>query len=165
MLGVIILPITSGDTALRSLRLMVSDALNVDQTKRKNAIIVASIIFIGAALLLIWAKTNPSGFNTLWRYFSWANETIVAFTFAMITVYMMRNKMPYIFALVPGTFYMFMTSAYLVSAPIGLRLPYNAAYPTAAVVAFVYVYLIMKFGRGSGDVVKMTNDAGLAGQT
>ena len=147
IIGVIVLPITSGDTALRSIRLMVGDALHIDQTKRKNAFILALVIFAVAAGLLIWAKLNPSGFSVLWRYFSWSNETIAALTLGMITIYMLLNNMPFIMALIPGMFYMFATSAYLLSAQIGFGLPYNISYVLAGVIALLYVILLMRYGN------------------
>ena len=147
IIGVIVLPITSGDTALRSIRLMVGDALHIDQTKRKNAFILALVIFAVAAGLLIWAKLNPSGFSVLWRYFSWSNETIVALSLGMITIYMLLNNMPFIMALIPGMFYMFATSAYLLSAQIGFGLPYNISYVLAGVIALLYVFLLMRYGN------------------
>ena len=91
IIGVIVLPITSGDTALRSLRLMVGHAIHLDQRKKKNALTLAVCIFIVVALLLLWAKGNPAGFNILWRYFSWANETTAVFACAMIAVYMKKT--------------------------------------------------------------------------
>ncbi|MBR0289803.1 MAG: carbon starvation protein A, partial [Selenomonadaceae bacterium] len=76
VLGVIVLAITSGDTALRSLRLMLADALHIDNKKKINVLILSSIIFAIVAGVLYFAKTDASGFAILWRYFSWANETI-----------------------------------------------------------------------------------------
>ena len=94
VLGVIVLAITSGDTALRSLRLMIGDALHIDQRKKINAFTLAFMLFAIVAGVLYYAKTDKSGFALLWRYFSWANETIAVFAFAMIAVYMIKNGMP-----------------------------------------------------------------------
>ena len=91
--GVIILPITSGDTALRSLRLMTSDALHIDQSKKRNRLLVSIVIFLVVAALLVFSKMNADGFNILWRYFAWANQTIAVFAFAMIAIYMIKHKL------------------------------------------------------------------------
>lgn len=69
ILGVIMLPITSGDTAFRSLRLMVGEAFNIDQTVIKNRLLTTLGIFIPAIVILVFAKTSPNGFNLLWQYF------------------------------------------------------------------------------------------------
>lgn len=148
VLGVIVLAITSGDTALRSLRLMLADALHIDNKKKSNVFILASIIFAVVAGVLYIAKTDASGFALLWRYFSWANETIAVFAFAMIAVYMMKNNMPYLMAVLPGTFYMYMVSTYILHAPIGFGLSYMLSYILAAVCAAGYAASIIRFGKG-----------------
>ena len=147
IIGVIVLPITSGDTALRSLRLMIADALHIDQTVKKNALFLAVCIFTVVGILLFWAKGNPAGFNILWRYFSWANETITVFACAMIAVYMRQHKMPYIMALIPGTFYMYIISCYILNAQIGFHLPWSVSYLLAAVFAILYAVLVARSGK------------------
>ena len=147
IIGIIVLPITSGDTSLRSLRIMVSDALHIDSAKKKNALLVAIPIFAVVAGILIFAKANSSGFNILWRYFSWANECTAVFAFAMIAVYMLRHRMPYLMALIPGTFYMYVVTAYILNARIGLGLPWVAAYIIAAVLSAAYAAGIVVCGK------------------
>lgn len=147
VLGVIVLAITSGDTALRSLRLMVADALGIDNKNKANVFILASIIFAIVAGVLYIAKTDASGFALLWRYFSWANETIAVFAFAMIAVYMIQNKMPYLMAIIPGTFYCYMVATYILHAPIGFGLSYTISYILAAVCSALYAVAIVKFGK------------------
>ena len=147
IIGVIVLPVTSGDTALRSLRLMLADAFHIDQTKKKNALMLAVAIFAVVGAVLFWAKADAAGFNILWRYFSWANETIGVFAFAMIAVYMCRNKMPYIMALIPGTFYMYIIACYILNAQIGLNLPWVVSYIGAGVLACVYIFLVIHTGK------------------
>ncbi|MBQ3727203.1 MAG: carbon starvation protein A [Selenomonadaceae bacterium] len=147
VLGVIVLAITSGDTALRSLRLMVGDALNIDSKKKTNMFFLALVIFAIVAGVLYFAKTDASGFAILWRYFSWANETIAVFAFAMISVYMMKNNMPYLMALAPGTFYMYIVSTYILHAPIGFGLSYTLSYILAAVCAAGYAVAIVRYGK------------------
>ena len=147
IIGVIVLPVTSGDTAFRSLRLILGDALHLDQSKKKNALTLALSLFAVAAVLLFWAKGNPTGFNIIWRYFSWANETTVVFVLAMIAVYMQRHKMPYLMAVVPGTFYMYVVSAYILNAKIGLNIPWTISYIVAAIFSFAYAFAVIRAGK------------------
>ena len=147
VLGVIVLAITSGDTALRSLRLMIADALHIDNKNKMNVFTLAFMIFAIVAVVLYYAKTDKSGFALLWRYFSWANETIAVFAFAMIAVYMIRNNMPYLMAIIPGTFYMYMVSTYILHAPIGLGLSYTISYVLAAICSALYAVSVVKFGQ------------------
>lgn len=148
VIGIIVLPITSGDTALRSLRLIVSDALKIDQSKKRNRLAVSLVIFALVAAILVFAKVNAGGFNVLWRYFAWANQTIAVFAFAMISVYMMKNRRPFVMALVPGMFYMFIVSSFILNAAIGFNLPWVISYSVAGVLTAAYcgatVYCGMK---------------------
>ncbi len=146
IIGVIVLPITSGDTALRSLRLIVGDALNIDQTKKKNRFIISTFIFIAVAALLIFSKMSPDGFNILWRYFAWANQIIAVFAFAMISAYMMKHKMPWILSMVPGAFYMFIVSSFILNASIGFGLSWFISYIAAAVLTICYIAAIIYNG-------------------
>ena len=147
IIGVIVLPITSGDTALRSLRLIVSDALKIDQSKKRNRLGVSLVIFALVAVLLIFAKINEGGFNILWRYFAWANQTIAVFAFAMIAIYMMRNKQPFVMSLVPGMFYMFIISSFILNAAIGFHLSWPLSYGIAAGLTVAYCAALVYCGK------------------
>ena len=143
IIGVIVLPITSGDTALRSLRMMVGDALHIDQTKKRHSLAIALCIFALVSLLLMWAKHDPEGFNVIWRYFSWANETTVVFVLTMVAVYMKRNNMPYMMAIIPAAFYLFIISGYILHAQIGFHLPWNISTIFAVTFSVIYVIIVI----------------------
>lgn len=141
ILGVIVLPITSGDTALRSCRLMVADYLHIDQKTRKNRVLVTLGIFIPVILILVFAKMNAEGFNILWRYFAWSNQTIGVFAFAAITIYLMAKKVQK--RDLPdcpnsGSFYMFIISSFILSQKIGFSLPMTVAYIIAGILTALY---------------------------
>ena len=76
LLGVIVLPITTGDTALRSLRLIFAEALGMKQDSNLKRIILALPIFAIVFGLLVYAKFSPAGFNILWRYMGWATRQL-----------------------------------------------------------------------------------------
>ncbi|MBS6173897.1 MAG: carbon starvation protein A [Clostridiales bacterium] len=151
ILGVIVLPITSGDTALRSCRLMVADYLHIDQKEKRNRIMVTLGIFIPVIAILVFAKLNAEGFNILWRYFAWANQTIAVFAFAAITVYLCAKKgapkYAFLISLLPGTFYIFIISSFLLSQSIGFGLPLNVSYVIAGVISLVYLILVPRAGE------------------
>lgn len=146
ILGVVVLAITSGDTALRSLRLMLADGLKIDQVSRAKRVGLVIAIFVPVAAVLVYSKLDPNGFNVLWRYFSFANETCAVFAFALISVYLFGRRKPGIMTLVPGAFYMFVVSSYLLNAPIGFNLPWTAAYVVAGVLTAAYVALVVRAG-------------------
>jgi carbon starvation protein CstA len=151
IMGVIVLPITTGDTALRSLRLVIADYLHNDQKKAKNRIIVTICIFIPVIMILVFAKFNTNGFSILWRYFAWANQTISIFAFACISIYLMakKNAKKFIFliSLIPGTFYLFIISSYLLYQPIGFHLPIGISYIIAGVLATAYFVGVILAGK------------------
>ncbi len=154
IIGIIILPITSGDTALRSMRLIIAEAIKVDQSKKTNRLGVSLVIFAVVAAILVFAKLNAGGFNVLWRYFAWANQTIAVFAFAMITVYMMRNKRPFIMALIPGMFYMFIISSFILNAAIGFNLPWTASYIIAGILTAAYAAAVTRCGAAGSRELK-----------
>ena len=149
IVGIIVLPITSGDTALRSLRLAISESLNIDQSTNKKRLTLSSILFVLVAAILVWAKSNPSGFNTLWRYFAWSNQTLALFAFMAIVIWMFetgKGKWAWM-PLVPGAFYCFHTVSFIINAQIGLGMDWNIAYPAAAVVTAVYTLGLLAWGK------------------
>lgn len=148
IIGVIVLPITSGDTALRGLRLMIAEYFNFDQKPAKNRLSVSLVIFALVAAILIWAKFSPGGFTILWRYFAWSNQSIAVFAFAIITVYLLGRgytRAPFM-SLLPGMFYMFITSCYILNAKIGFNIPMNISYVLGVVLAIVYGFAVYKHG-------------------
>lgn len=154
IIGVIVLPITSGDTALRSLRLSISDALHLDQTNKAKRLTLAAILFALVAVILVFAKSSPEGFNILWRYFAWSNQTLSLFAFLAITIWMFetgRGKFAWI-PLVPGCWYTFITVTFIVNAKIGFNVPWTAAYIVGAVAAVAYVVILVWYGKKRSEM-------------
>ena len=146
--GVIVLPITSGDTALRALRLTLADTFHMEQKTNGKRMVLAVPVFILVAAIIVWAKFNSSGFQTLWRYFAWSNQTLSLFAFLAISVWMFENgKSKWVWIpLIPGCFYTFICSSYLATATIGFHLPWNVGYIIGVVLAVVYVVAIVVYG-------------------
>lgn len=147
VIGVIVLPITSGDTALRSLRLILAETFNVDQVPKKNRLMFTGIIFIPVVTMLVFAKINPSGFNILWRYFSWSNQTVAVFGFALCSVYLLVQGKKYIITLIPGTFYCFVVTSYIINAKIGFNLPLYIAYIVAGIASVCFWFGVIRVGK------------------
>ncbi|MDR0652051.1 MAG: hypothetical protein LBG12_01960, partial [Synergistaceae bacterium] len=149
ILGVIVLPVTSGDTALRSLRLMIADYIHLDQKLTRNRLYICVPVFALVIAILYWAKMSPNGFNTLWRYFAWSNQTISIFAFAIITIYMLGKgyQAAAFMSLLPGMWYAFITFTFICNAPIGFNIPINIAYVLGVIFAFVYGALVYVQGN------------------
>lgn len=149
LLGVIVLPITSGDTALRALRLTIADSFHIDQTSVKKRLGLSVIIFALVAVILVFAKMNSNGFNVLWRYFAWSNQTLALFAFLAISVWMFMNgKAKYAWMpLIPGGWYAFITVTYIANAKIGFNIPWLGAYIIGIVAAAAYVGIVLWYAK------------------
>jgi carbon starvation protein CstA len=149
LIGVIVLPITSGDTALRALRLSLAETFHLDQSTNGKRMRLAIPVFVLAAGIIVFAKFNKDGFNILWRYFAWSNQTLSLFAFLCITVWMFENGkgkfawMP----LIPGAFYAFICSTYIANAHIGFNIPWTPAYIIGVVCAIAYVVACCMYGK------------------
>ncbi len=116
VIGLIILPLTSGDTALRGARIALSDYLKIEQKTPKNRLLLALPLFAVTFAIVIWGKIDANGFNALWRYFAWANQTTAVFVLFTISVYLyvkFQGKLTYLISLIPATFYCFVVTTYL----------------------------------------------------
>ena len=149
LLGVIVLPITSGDTALRSLRLSISDSLHIDQSSKPKRLGLSAIIFALVAVILVFAKSSPDGFNLLWRYFAWSNQTLSLFAFLGISVWMFENsKAKWVWIpLIPGAWYTFVTVTFIANAQIGFHIPWTPAYIIGVCAAVAYVGIVVWYGK------------------
>jgi carbon starvation protein CstA len=92
ILGVVAAPITSGDTAFRSARLIVADFLNFEQKSMKSRLYICVPMFFLASGLLLYSLRDADGFQVIWRYFAWANQTLAVFTLWTITVWLVQEK-------------------------------------------------------------------------
>lgn len=119
ILGVIAAAITSGDTALRSARLIVADFTKVDQKPMGKRFLIAIPIFLAAAAIIIFANQNKEGFNLIWRYFAWANQVLATVTLWAVTVYLAWKKKPYILTFLPAIFMTMVTGCFLFVAENG----------------------------------------------
>ena len=128
LLGVVAAPITSGDTAFRSARLIVADFLKFEQGPIKNRLMISVPLF---AIGLLLTKVD---FSIIWRYFAWSNQTLAVIVLWTITVYLAREKRLFIITLIPALFMTAVTSTYLLFAPEGFSLSREIAYTTGGII-------------------------------
>jgi carbon starvation protein CstA len=102
MLGVVAAPITSGDTAFRSGRLIVAEWLKMNQRPIAKRLMICIPMFGLSIAMLIWQIENPDGFKTIWQYFGWSNQALSVFTLWTLTVYLVRNKKCFWVTLIPA---------------------------------------------------------------
>ena len=141
ILGVVAAPITSGDTALRSARLIAADFLRIDQKPIVKRLMVALPLFVGTFILL------QINFDIIWRYFAWSNQALSVFTFWALTVYLYKEKRNYWVTLIPALFMSAVCSAYIIVAPEGFSLPLYVGYIASAVVCLLFLGLFVRFTK------------------
>ncbi|MBE6318892.1 MAG: carbon starvation protein A [Bacteroidales bacterium] len=137
LLGVVAAPISSGDTALRSARLIAADFLHYDQSSIAKRLIISVPIFAAAfGIMMI-------DFSVLWRYFAWCNQTLAVFTLWAVTVYLARHKKIYIITLIPAMFMTAVSVSYILFAPTpeGFGLSYPIAVGAGVAMAIIFLGL------------------------
>jgi carbon starvation protein CstA len=150
LLGVIAAPLTSGDTALRSARLIAADFLKIDQKPIKKRLMISIPIFVLTFLIL------QMNFDILWRYFAWCNQTLAVFTLWAITVYLAKRKRFYGISLLPAMFMTAVSVSYILIAPEGFHLSPVISY-SAGIAVSIGLSAFFFFKNYAG---KQTNERG-----
>ena len=133
ILGIIAAPISTGDTALRSARLIVADMLKVKQKAIFQRLLITVPIFLVTLGILLYSIGNKDGFNIIWRYFAWSNQFLSVFTLWALTVYLTLKKKPYLLTLLPALFMTAVCVTYICIAPEGLGLVQSVSYTIGGV--------------------------------
>ncbi|MDE5658139.1 MAG: hypothetical protein K2I25_03710 [Muribaculaceae bacterium] len=147
ILGVIAAPITTGDTAMRSARLIIADTFSISQSGvLRRLLVTLPIIVLSFVLMQI-------DFSILWRYFAWSNQTLSVFTLWAVTVYLARQGRFFYITLVPALFMTMVCVSYILFAPSGeprpwAGLPVDVAVAVSGVVAMVFLALFVRWRRG-----------------
>ncbi len=141
VLGVVVCPITSGDTAIRAIRLLIQDDRGYDSKDKRIAIgitLVAAFIMIALCLL---------DFQSLWYYMSWLNQTLACFTLWTCTAFLLKVTKRRIYSLITAIPAMFMTlvvSSFIMNWSRGLNLDYEIAMVIGAIVTIVLAFFYLR---------------------
>lgn len=149
--GVIVCPVTSGDTAFRSARLILAETFKLDQKPVKNRMLI-TVPLLAAGGLFTWvAITDGNGFQTIWRYFSWSNQTLAMIALWVSTAYLLkkgRYRFGSLLTALPAAFMSAVSMTYILTAQEGFRLSASIACPAGALFAaalfFIYIVKLMK---------------------
>lgn len=137
ILGVVACPITSGDTAFRSARLAIADAIGLKQDKIKNRFLIAIPLFIiGIGLCFI-------DFNIIWRYFAWANQTLAMIMLWASAQYLVKHGKFHWICTIPATFMTAVTTTYIIIAPEGFQLSSSIGYPVGIIAAAISIIVFL----------------------
>lgn len=149
--GVIICPITSGDTAFRSARLILAETFRLDQKKIKNRLLITVPLLAVGGLLTWFAIVNDNGFQTVWRYFSWSNQTLAMIALWVSTAYLLKEgkyRFGSLLTALPATFMTSVSITYILMADEGFRLDRTVSYiagaAAAAILLAVYVFALIR---------------------
>lgn len=137
MLGVVAAPITSGDTAFRSARLTIADAMDLKQGPIKNRLILAAPLFLVAFGL------TRIDFDIIWRYFAWSNQTLAMIVLWAASAYLVTKEKSHWMTSIPATFMTAVSITYIFQAPEGFELPTTIAYPVGVIGAIAAMVLFI----------------------
>ncbi len=141
VLGVVAAPITSGDTAYRSARLIVADFMHLNQKKIVNRLLLALPLFaISAALVFV-------DFDVLWRYFAWTNQTLATCFLWTAAVWLHHQRRNSWIAFLPALFMTVVVTSYILAAPEGFRLPTTISIAVGVALALALAAWFLRFKK------------------
>ena len=145
VVGVVVCPITSGDTAFRSARLILAEITHLDQKKIRNRLVIT------LPLLAVGAVLTQLDFNVLWRYFSWSNQTLAMIALWVASAYLLKthaNRLTSLFTAVPATFMSAVSMTYILMAKEGFQLGAGIGYPVGIVFAVAcFAFFLVQMNR------------------
>ena len=152
--GVVICPITSGDTAFRSARLILAEALHLEQKSIKNRLLITLPLLLVGGLLTWFAIVNDNGFEILWLYFSWSNQTLAMIALWVCTAYLLKKgayRFGSLLTALPAAFMTAVSTTYILTAEEGFTLSGKIARPLGLFVAaaffLVYLFNLSRAGK------------------
>ena len=138
MAGFIVLPITTGGTTMRILRIMLCELLNVGSSRIGKILVGVGMVIASLALLFI-VKFQPDGFSIIWRYFAWSNQILVVFTLAVATSWCVKNDKSILFTVVPGAFYLYVVASFILNAKVGFNLSWDMSYLISGLLSLAFI--------------------------
>ena len=157
MIGVVVCPITSGDTAFRSARLTLADWFHIDQGSYANRLKLCIPVLGAGAVLGIGNATGLIDYTVIWRYFSWTNQTLAMIVLWAASMFLFTEKKNYWVTAFPATFMSAVSATYFILAPECLggfinaktaegAVIYNTAlaYPVGIVFAGLMLFLFIR---------------------
>ena len=139
LMGVVAAPITSGDTALRSARLIIADFIHLPQKPIRNRLLICVPLFVVTGLILWFNIADEDGFNVIWNYFGWANQALSIFTLWALTVYLAQQRKPFYITLIPALFMTFVCSTFLLISPIAFGIGNLISYGIGGCIVLVAI--------------------------
>ena len=133
VIAVVLLSITSGDTAFRSARLTIGDYWKKNDKSLRKRLIISTIVLTGGISLSFFDLT------TIWTYFGWANQCLASITLWMATFYLQKQSKNYWVTLLPAGFITAVCITYIMYDKIGFHLPIDISAITASVISAIMI--------------------------
>lgn len=153
ILGVVILPITSGDTAFRSTRLILAETFKMDQTKIARRLMIALPLFAVAFVISL------VDFNIIWRYFGWSNQMLSMLVLWSAAIWLAQKGKLHWIATIPATFMTAVDAAFILQAQIGFNLPANISNIVGVIIAAISLIAFLVLVRPTADPSKTAEPA------
>lgn len=145
-LGVVILPITSGDTAFRSSRLILAEYFNMEQKTLRNRLFMALPLFVIGGIL------TQVDFGIIWRYFGFANQTTAVMMLWTASAYLLRHNKFHWITTVPATFMTSVCITFILNnSTLGFGLPMQLSTIVGVVAALSIAAYVIKISKGKGE--------------
>ena len=138
IIGVVVCPITTGDTALRSARITIADTFKINNEK------IISRLKLAFPLFLISFGLTFVDFNLIWRYFAWAQLIVATIVLFSASVYLIKKEKQYLITLVPAAACTLIALGYILQAPEGLRLPAMIANIISVIATVIITAVFLK---------------------
>jgi carbon starvation protein CstA len=156
--AIVVLAITSGDTALRSARLSISEMFSIDQVKLLTRIMTCLPLILIVSLLLWWSNLSAKTFNNLWNYFAWGNQILSVTTLMAGTVWLIKEEKKYasLVTLLPGMFMTMVVFTFILwtpgkdGMPIGIipgGIPMVASVVISMFMSSLFAFWVIRRGR------------------
>ena len=151
ILGVIVLPVSTGDTAFRGARLLVADALHIDQSRISSRLMLTVPLFAAGIVLTM------VDFDVIWRYFGWANQTMACVTLWAVAIYLVREHRMHWIATLPAVFMTAVCVSYLCNAKIGFGLSLQVSSVIAVLVSLLCLAAFLRMAPRGQQAVMQTS--------
>lgn len=153
LLGVVVAPITSGDSAFRCARLIAADFLHLEQRSIRKR------LYISIPLFVVGFAITQMQFDVIWKYFAWLNQTLAAICLWTVTVYLYMHGKNWWIAFFPSIFMTLVVCTYILIAPEGLLLPYGTGLTLASVFTLAICLLALWYMKRQRSIFLSAGDA------
>ena len=117
---------------------MLCELLKIGSSKIGKILVGIGMVAASLSLLFI-VKFQPDGFAIIWRYFAWSNQILVVFTLAVATSWCVKHDKNILFTVIPGAFYLYVVSSFILNAKVGFNLSWDMSYLISGLLSLAFI--------------------------